>query len=83
MAKNITRKTVAKAAPAQKVTQPKARKAASPKKVAPKIELPEGYKTMNRTSLTALAKRLGMDVKAKFATRGEGRQALEAFAGIA
>jgi hypothetical protein len=52
---------------------PKARKA------TPKVTLPEGYKQMNRTSLTALYKRLSWDAKAaKFGTRSEGRQALEA-----
>jgi hypothetical protein len=72
MAKSVARTTTA---PAVK----RSRKAkAAPK---PAITLPDGYKQINRTSLTALYRRLSGDAKAvKFGTRGEGRQALEALA---
>jgi hypothetical protein len=73
MARNTT---VAKAASAPVKAAPKARK---PKAEKPTITLPEGYRSMNRTSLTALYKRLTGDTKAaKFATRSAGREALEA-----
>ena len=77
-------KTVAKSAPAAHTASAPVKRA--PKaKAAPKpaITLPEDFAKLNRTSLTALAKRLGMDIKAKFATRGEGRQAIKDFASVA
>jgi hypothetical protein len=89
MTKLANRKAVfrvaAKAAKVAKVTTPapkkaSAKKAAAPKVAKPAITLPENMATMNRTSLTALARKLGMTVSAKFATRKEGRDAITAFA---
>jgi hypothetical protein len=74
-------KTVAKAAAAARTASApvKARKAKAKAAPKPAITLPDGYKQMNRTSLTALYRRLSGDEKAgKFGTRSEGRQALEA-----
>jgi hypothetical protein len=48
---------------------------------APKVVLPEGYRQMNRTSLTTLARRLGLKLETKFTSRAEGRKALEALVG--